>query len=118
MAIKMDGCSAAGNAGAGFYVRGDAEMTNCHSALNGGRGFDVKDASLMEKLGLPKETEPQMVIDWIKTLQSQPSVTLEEVESATFWEKAGTIAPPLSITSSLLTIVNNPILLQIVKSLS
>ncbi|MEJ7849310.1 MAG: hypothetical protein WKF92_14615 [Pyrinomonadaceae bacterium] len=117
MAIKIDGCSAVGNAGAGFYVRGDAEMIDCHSALNGGRGFDVTDYSLMEKLGLPKETNPQMLIDWLTILQNQPSVTLEEAESATFWEKAGKIAPPLSIASSLLAILNNPILLQIVKAL-
>ena len=109
---KFEGCKAIGNRGGGFHVQNDSKLIDCVAAYNGGTGFEVAGESLLRRLGLPEDTDPKLLLDWLVAIKNQPVSSREEiVKSATFWDKAGILAPPLSIVSSLLNIANDPLIL-------
>ena len=116
---KFNGCTAIGNGGGGFRVLPDSELIDCHSAYNGGPGFEVEAPSLMRQLGLPHDTDPRVLLDWLSTLiQHPPNERAEIVKNQSFWEKAGKVAPPLSVANSLLGIANSPTLNEIIRWIS
>jgi parallel beta-helix repeat protein len=47
MAIRLNGCTAVGNGGDGFHIKGkpDIELVNCTASGNGGQGFHVEPAA-------------------------------------------------------------------------
>jgi hypothetical protein len=102
-----------------FHVRGDVEMTDCRAEFNRGHGFDVKDMSLIQRLGLSDDIEAELLFDWLSTLEQHPKEQwCELLETPTFWEKIGKAAPPVSMASSLLNIFTNPTFQMMIKTLA
>ena len=122
MPIKMTNCGAQGNKGDGIRVVGDPDLTldGFQSINNGGHGYNfLPEASLMEQLGIPADTDPSLVKGILIELLSENGKPPEEViKSSGLFGKIVEIGADLStIAANFSTVAANPGIQNILMSL-
>ncbi|WP_282287361.1 hypothetical protein [Pseudomonas sp. PS02302] len=123
MAAKFTNCGAFGCAEDGFRVTGEvnAEFDGCVSVGNGGQGFNIlPKAPLMEKLGLPADTDPTKLAEILRALQGIPKAEqAAEAEKRGFKQILfGVLKEGPAYLNNVLQLANSPQVQQLIQMLS
>jgi hypothetical protein len=123
MTIRIRGLRSFNNGGDGLRIEGDVHVVAEDILTKDNRGHGVqllRHAPLMEKIGLPKETDPQLLSAVLQKLQQVPTDAGEEtVRRSGLLEKFGKIVVDSStFISNVLSISANPNVAEIIKHLS
>ena len=122
MTIRIRGLVANNNGGDGIRIEGDVQLDaeDIRAEGNGGQGVNIlRHASLLEQLGLPKETDPQALARLLQELQSTPLEKREEtVRSSGILQRMGRgVIDLTTVISNILSIATNPAVQEVVKRL-
>lgn len=113
MPINMKGCGASGNKGDGVRVVGDVNLNldNFQSNNNEGHGYNfITVEALVAQLGLPKESDPQMIKDVLERLLAERDLEPREVieNSGLFATITAAGADISTIAANFSSILANP----------
>lgn len=122
MTIRIRGLVANNNGGDGIRIEGDVQLDaeGIRAEGNGGQGVSIlRHASLLEQLGLPKETDPHALARLLQELQSTPpEKRAEAVRSSGILQRMGRgVIDLTTVTSNILSVVTNPAVQDVVKRL-
>ena len=123
MPINMTDCGANGNKGDGIRVVGDPNLTlkNFQSNNNGGQGYNfITVDALIAQLGLPKETDPQLIKEVFDQLLAGKAESPEmAIKNSGLFGKISAAGADLStIAANFSSILSNPNLQQFLGLLS
>ena len=121
MIIKIRGFQAISNAGSGIYINGDVELDaeNIYTERNGGDGLTInKPLSLIEKLGLPKETNPKELGELLTQLQGKnKDEATEIIKESDLLKGLSGVADVSDIASLIFAISTNPNVQSLIENL-
>ena len=121
--IVMRNCTSLNNGGDGVRIEGDfdIEIDGLHTAGNGGQGINIIETrSILQSIGLPEDTEPQLVIEVLNRLvASQPEQNSEIVTRSRLGQQLRRLGLDLTtVTANLVTIASSPTVQRVIQSLS
>lgn len=122
--IIMTNVRSSNNGRDGVRIEGDVdvEIDGLVTEGNGGEGLSIiQPQSLIEQLGIPKDTDPTLVVELLNKLQEPASNEQKEKiilrsRLGQFFRKQGVNIT--TITANLLTIASNPSVQQVIQALS
>ncbi|MFU1552475.1 hypothetical protein ACM3N8_01755 [Aeromonas sp. A04] len=122
MSIKIIGGNFSGNGRDGIRVEGagDIEISHVTAEGNGGQGINIiQHGSIMQRFGLPIDTDPKELANLLIAIRSVPENKKESViKDSNLWGKFGVGALNTStLISNLISIATNPQTLQMVTTL-
>ncbi|WP_332846396.1 hypothetical protein [Pseudomonas lactucae] len=121
--IKMYGTNVRGNGGPGIVQIGSNLKFESHGgdiSNNLGPGLIQREHSLVEKLGLPAETDPKELAELLKILLPLPNEArrAKVAESGLFNKIKAFALDSSTLMSNITTVASNPQVQQIIQALS
>jgi len=121
--INLKGAVLSGNAGGGILQVGEGGIIEAEGAMiigNGGPAVTQREATLMEKLGLPNETDPKELAELLKLLLSIPEGNREAVvEQSSLLAKLKAYAiDGTTVASNIASLASDPHVQQLIQLLS
>jgi hypothetical protein len=125
MAIKIKVTNANNNGCDGIHIEGggnmDMDIEVINAVGNGGQGINIiKHASILEELGLPKETNPQALAELLQQLQSVPPEDRQQIvkKSRLMAQLAKFALESSTIIANVITIASSPSVIGLIENLS
>ncbi|KKD01375.1 hypothetical protein [Photobacterium halotolerans] len=123
MTIKIENIVAIGNGGDGVRVEGDVDLDigGIRAERNGGQGVNIiKHASIMDRFGLPRDTDPKELAALLVKIQAGQTQQEKEavVKRSSLWGKfkVGALSST-TLMANLIAISTNPQVTEIIKKL-
>ena len=122
--ITMTNVTSSNNGGDGVRIEGDidVDIDGLVTEGNGGEGLNItQHQSVIEQLGLPKDTDPMLLAELLNKLQEPASN--EQKETIIVRSRLGQFLREqginiTTIAANLLTIASNPSVQQLIQALS
>ena len=120
--IDLEGAVMVGNGGNGITIIGDGKV-NARGAViahNGGDAVFQRDATLVEKLGLPAETDPKELALLLALLIDKPAADRVEVVKASglFGKIKALVLDGTTLANNIAGLASNPNVSQWIQMLS